>query len=272
MRNPFVTQAGTRGAAAARNAAADGELLFVSDLHLAAERPETLALFLGFLGGRARGAARLYILGDLFDAWIGDDDDAPPAPQVRAGLHALTASGTACTLQSGNRDFLLGRRFCRETGATLGADPLLIVIDGERTLLMHGDLLCTADVDYLRFRRRVRNPLVRRLFLFKSLAARRAVADDYRRRSGAAKGEKTAAIMDAEPAAVADYLTRYRATHLIHGHTHRPAEHPLSIAGHPARRTVLAEWHPDRGEVLVHRAGQWHREPVLPVSAVEPRE
>ena len=262
MRAPF----GTRGGAPARDAAADGELLFVSDLHLAAERPETLALFLGLLAGRARRAARLYILGDLFDAWIGDDEDAPPAPQVRGGLRALTRAGTACTLLPGNRDFLIGRRFCRETGCTLGADPLLTVIGGERTLLMHGDLLCTADVDYLRFRRRVRNPFIRRLFLFKPLAARRAVADGYRRRSLEAKGGKTAAIMDAEPAAVADYLARWRATHLIHGHTHRPAEHLLTIAGQPARRTVLAEWHPDRGEVLVHQSGAWHREPVLPAA------
>jgi UDP-2,3-diacylglucosamine hydrolase len=254
---------GTRGGTSVREAAADGELLFVSDLHLAAERPETLALFLNFLAGRARRAARLNILGDLFDTWIGDDDDAPPAPQVRTGLRALTNAGTACTVLLGNRDFLLGRRFCRETGCTLGADPLLTVIGGERTLLMHGDLLCTADIDYLRFRRRVRNPLIRRLFLFKPLAARRAVADGYRRRSLEAKGDKTAAIMDAEPTTIAEYLTRYRATHLIHGHTHRPAEHLITVDGRAAHRTVLAEWHPDRGEVLAYQAGAWHREPVL---------
>ncbi|WP_295458897.1 UDP-2,3-diacylglucosamine diphosphatase [uncultured Thiodictyon sp.] len=242
---------------------APGETLFIADLHLSPERPATWRLFLAFLGGRARHADRLYILGDLFDAWIGDDDDSPCYLAVRAGLRDLTAAGTACTLLPGNRDFLLGRAFCRDTGATLGRDPTVASFNGIRTLLMHGDLLCTDDLDYLRFRRRVRNPLVKRLFLWKSLKARRAIAEDYRRRSGAAMSDKTAVIMDAHPAAVADYLRRFTATHLIHGHTHRPADHELTHHGQPARRSVLAQWHDERGEVLVHRAGVWRREPVL---------
>jgi UDP-2,3-diacylglucosamine hydrolase len=248
-------------------AADHGETLFISDLHLTPGRPETIRLFLEFLDGRARRARHLYILGDLFDAWIGDDDDSAPYQAIRAGLRGLTSAGTACTLLPGNRDFLLGRAFCRDTGCTLGRDPTLTRFAGVPTLLMHGDLLCTADLDYQRFRRRVRNPLVKAMFLWKSLAARRALAEGYRRQSGTAKTDKSAAIMDADPGAVTDYLTRFRAVHLIHGHTHRPADHTLTHQGQAARRTVLAEWHDDRGEVLVHRDGTWHRETMLPSGA-----
>ena len=243
------------------------ETLFVSDLHLSAERPRTVELFLSFLAGRARRAERLYILGDLFEAWIGDDDDSAPCPQVRAGLRALASSGTACTLLHGNRDFLIGRRFCRETGCGLLRDPAVVCIDGARTLLMHGDLLCTDDVDYLRFRRRVRNPIVKRLFLWKSLDARRAIADHYRTNSRTATAIKPEDITDASPEAAAKYLKRFRATRLIHGHTHRPADHVMTLGDLSAVRSVLAQWHPERGEVLLHRAGHWYREAVLPGDA-----
>ena len=238
------------------------ETLFISDLHLSPERPATLDLFLHFLAGRARESSQLYILGDLFDAWIGDDDDTPLHTQVRAALHALTDSGTACHLLHGNRDFLLGRAFCRETGCTLLRDPTLRVFDGEPTLLMHGDLLCTDDAAYQRFRRRVHNPLVQRLFLWKSLASRRALAADYRDKSRAANAGKPTEIMDVNQAAVADYLRRFGAVRLIHGHTHRPDEHDVLLDGKPVRRSVLAEWQEHRGEILVHGAAGWHREPV----------
>ncbi|MBK1721065.1 UDP-2,3-diacylglucosamine diphosphatase [Thiocystis violacea] len=237
-----------------------GESLFVSDLHLAPERPATIALFLRFLAGRARPARQLFILGDLFETWIGDDDDTAAYVEVRRALRALTQSGTRCALMRGNRDFLLGRAFCQDTGCTLLRDPSLHHFGGERTLLMHGDLLCTDDLAYQRFRRRIRNPLVTWLFQRKSLASRRAIAADYRRKSGAATSAKSKNIMDVNPSTVADYLRRFRATRLIHGHTHRPDEHQLMLAATSARRTVLAEWHEDRGEVLVHRAGHWHRE------------
>ena len=240
--------------------------LFISDLHLDASRPETTALFFDFLARRARMAAALYILGDLFEAWVGDDDDPPPYPQIRAGLAALVRSGTACFLLHGNRDFLLGRRFCRETGCTLLRDPATVEIDGMRTLLMHGDLLCTDDRDYLRFRRRVRNPLVKRLFLWKSLDARRAIAEHYRKNSRTATAVKPEDITDASPEAAAAYLRRFRAGRLIHGHTHRPADHETTVAGGPAVRSVLAQWYPERGEILVYRAGHWHREAVLPAA------
>ena len=239
------------------------ELLFVSDLHLAPERPETIALFLHFLATRAARAQRLFILGDLFETWIGDDDDTPAYTQVRRALRTLTSSGTVCALMRGNRDFLLGRGFCRDTGCALLGDPYLWHIAGERTLLMHGDLLCTDDAAYQRFRRRIRNPLVTWLFQRKSLASRRAVAADYRRKSSAATSAKSQHIMDVNADTVARYLRRFRATRLIHGHTHRPADHPLDLDGAAAVRSVLAEWHADRGEVLTYRAGEWRRETIV---------
>ena len=241
---------------------ASAETLFISDLHLSPERPGTLELFLGFLAGRAREAGRLYILGDLFDAWIGDDDDTELHAAVKDGLRALRRAGTVCALMHGNRDFLIGHRFCQETGCILLSDPFLAAFDREATLLMHGDLLCTDDLAYQKFRRRVRNPLVQRLFLWKSLASRRAVAADYRRKSAAANADKRGEIMDVNETTVAAYLRRNGATRLIHGHTHRPGEHRLSLNGREARRLVLAEWHQDRGEALVHRPGEWRREPV----------
>jgi UDP-2,3-diacylglucosamine hydrolase len=149
-----------------------GESHFVSDLHLSPDRPATVALFLAYLAGRAREAEHLYLLGDIFDAWIGDDDDSSPNAEVQAALEDTNA-GVQCHLMHGNRDFLIGRAFCRKTGCRLLRDPTLVQFAGEPTLLMHGDLLCTDDVAYQRFRRRIRNPLVQRIFLWRSLAARR---------------------------------------------------------------------------------------------------
>jgi UDP-2,3-diacylglucosamine hydrolase len=255
---------GGQGFAGTSAAGSQEETLFVSDLHLSPERPTTVGLFLDFLAGRARGAGRLYILGDLFDAWIGDDDDTAPYPEIRRAVRTLTQSGTPCALMRGNRDFLIGRTFARDTGCALLRDPTRIRLDGESVLLMHGDLLCTDDVPYQRFRRRVRNPLATGLFLLKSLESRRQMAADYRRKSAAATAEKTTEIMDVNQAAVERYLHRWGARRLVHGHTHRPADHRLTLDGRPAERLVLAEWHPDRGEVLVHTPGHWRREPVLP--------
>jgi UDP-2,3-diacylglucosamine hydrolase len=242
----------------------EGVSVFVSDLHLSPERPATVDLFLAFLAGRVREADQLYLLGDIFDAWIGDDDDGTPGAEVKAAVAAVTASGVRCYLMHGNRDFLLGRAFCREAGCRLLRDPTLARFAGEPTLLMHGDLLCTDDVAYQRFRRRIRNPLVRRLFLWRSLAARRKVAADYRRKSGAATAEKTPEIMDVNQETVARYLRRYGATRLIHGHTHRPGDHCVQIGDREAVRSVLAEWHPHHGEILVHGPSGWHREAVMP--------
>jgi UDP-2,3-diacylglucosamine hydrolase len=238
------------------------ESLFISDLHLAPERPAAVDLFLGFLRRRARHADTLYVLGDLFDAWIGDDDDQSPYPEIRRALRLLTDSGTRCAILRGNRDFLIGKRFARETGCQLLDDPHPISLAGTRTLLMHGDLLCTDDVPYQRFRRRVRNPLVTRLFLLKPLAKRRAIAADYRRKSGRATAEKGRDIMDVNQQTVADYMRRHAATDLVHGHTHRPADHRFELDGKRVTRRVLAEWQDDRGEVLSFSEGGWQREKV----------
>lgn len=236
--------------------------LFVSDLHLAPERPGTVGLFLDFLAGRARGVARLFILGDLFDAWIGDDDDNPTHRTVIDGLRALRDSGTDCALMRGNRDFLIGRRFAHAAGCTLLRDPTRIELDGEPLLLMHGDLLCTDDRPYQRFRRKVRNPLIQRFFLWKSLAERRRIAEDYRRRSGAAMAAKTVEILDVNPDEVLRRLRRAGSGRLVHGHTHRPGDHELMLGRRKAMRHVLADWHEDRGEVLVCDRGDWYREVV----------
>lgn len=242
--------------------AAAGEALFISDLHLTPAHPATLACFQQFLAGRARAARRLYILGDLFDVWIGDDDDAPLHQAVRQALHDLTASGTECALLHGNRDFLLGRAFARATGCRLLPDPYRIRLDGELTLLLHGDQLCTDDLAYQRFRRRVRNRLVQRLFLWKSLASRRAIAAEYRRRSALANAEKPPIIMDVNPQAVRETLQRQRATRLIHGHTHRPAHHTHTLTDGSAERLVLADWREGVGELLSYSALGWRREVV----------
>ena len=226
------------------------ETLFVSDLHLTRERAGAVERFLRFLSDRARRAEALYILGDLFDAWIGDDDNRPPGLEVVGALRALSDSGTHLYFLHGNRDFLVGRRFARAAGCTLLPDPVVIDLYGEPTLLMHGDLLCTDDLPYQRFRRRIRNPLVIRLFLWKRLAKRRAIADDYRKHSGQAIAEKTEAIMDVNPDTVRRFMLAHRVSRLIHGHTHRPADHSLNLSGHEGKRIVLAEWYEDRGEVL----------------------
>jgi UDP-2,3-diacylglucosamine hydrolase len=236
--------------------------MFVSDLHLSTDQPALTALFLDFLRRRATGARALYILGDLFDAWIGDDDTKP---QLEAALADLARNGTACWLMRGNRDFLLGRRFARRTGCILLPDPARITLAGEPVLLMHGDLLCTDDVPYQRFRRKVRNPLVQWLFLRLPLEKRRHTAAEYRRRSALAMQEKTTRIMDVNAQTVIDIMRRKSVRRLIHGHTHRPADHRVDLGdGCDAYRHVLADWREDRGQVLIARDGVLVREEVSP--------
>jgi UDP-2,3-diacylglucosamine hydrolase len=238
------------------------ETLFISDLHLSPQRPALTQLFVDFLEQRAPESHQLYILGDLFDAWIGDDDD--PLPEVISALKLLTEQGTRCAVMHGNRDFLLGRRFARATGCDLIPDPYLIELDGEPVLLMHGDLLCTDDLAYQRFRRRVHNPIVQRLFLWAPLTKRRRIAANYRRRSGEAMAAKADAIMDVNSTAVSRQMRRHGVRTLIHGHTHRPGEHVLVLDGRRALRQVLSDWKDDRGEFLAHRSDAWRREPWAP--------
>ena len=239
-----------------------GEVLFVSDLHLSPDRPATARLFLDFLDGRARRTEALYILGDLFDVWVGDDDRAAFNLEIVNALHDLAEAGTSLYFMHGNRDFLIGRRFARASGCTLLKDPSVVDLGGTPTLLMHGDLLCTDDVAYQRFRRKARNPFFQRLFLLKGLERRRAIAADYRRKSGEATSLKPEAIMDVNQAAVEAALRKHGVTRLIHGHTHRPADHRFELDGQRVERIVLSEWHQDRGEVLCCADGKLRREPV----------
>ncbi len=224
-------------------------VLFVSDLHLDAVRPGITALFLAFLGGEAREAEALYILGDLFEAWVGDDDPGEPGASVCTALRALVASGVPVFLMRGNRDFLSGQAMAERCGAHLLPDPCVVSLHGRPTLLMHGDLLCSDDLAYQAFRRQVRDPAWQSTFLAQPLAARQAFAAQARAASQQHQKGVSEAITDVAPAAVEDVMARHGVTRLIHGHTHRPASHALEIAGRRAQRIVLGDWY-DQGSVL----------------------
>ncbi|HKN09636.1 MAG TPA: UDP-2,3-diacylglucosamine diphosphatase, partial [Pseudomonadota bacterium] len=218
--------------------------LFISDLHLAPERPELVAAFHAFVSGRARGATALYVLGDLFDVWLGDDQLREPlAAGVAAALRALSASGTPVYLQRGNRDFLLGERFARAAGATLLPDAIVHDLHGKPTLIMHGDQLCTDDVDYQRLRAFWQNPANRRRVSRLPYAVRRAIARLLRAGSRRLTSSKPEEIMDVNAGAVAAAMSEHHVARLIHGHTHRPARHELSIDGRTCERYVLADWY-----------------------------
>jgi UDP-2,3-diacylglucosamine hydrolase len=234
------------------------ETIFVSDLHLTEARPETVSRFLAFLQRRAPQSERLCILGDLFDAYLGDDDRSVPYGAIRQQLKALTASGTEVLLQVGNRDFLIGQNFSAETGAQLLGDYHSIDLYGTPTLLMHGDLLCTDDVKYLAARARVRTPEWRAYALGKPLWMRRLYARWYRFRSGRDKKDKTDEIMDANPGAIAEAMTSHHVTRLIHGHTHRPGCYPVEILGKPSERHVLPEWNGQEWLLIVDAEGIRH--------------
>jgi UDP-2,3-diacylglucosamine hydrolase len=205
--------------------------LFISDLHLDPERPAITALFQSFLASRAAGADALYILGDLFEAWVGDDDDSPMNRAVARGLQACAAGGTPVFVMHGNRDFLIGQQFAAQAGCTLLDDPACIDLYGTPTLLMHGDLLCTDDTDYMAFREQVRNAQWQAELLSKPLEERRQIAAGMRRHSREQTGGKPEAIMDVNQQAVLDAMSGHRVQRLIHGHTHRPAIHELTVAG-----------------------------------------
>ncbi len=236
------------------------DILFISDLHISLEKTEITKRFLNFLQGRARQAEALYILGDLFDSWIGDDDNTPPNKAVKQALKALTDSGTAVLLLQGNRDFLLGQRFAGETGVTLLDEYAVIELNDNRVLLTHGDLLCTDDLPYQAFRLKSHSPEWQQNVLSKPLWLRLLAARWYRLRSFWHKRKKTQDIMDVNPQTVVETLRRHRCTTLIHGHTHRPATHAVSINGLPAQRIVLADWTKDRAESLCWDGAHFHRE------------
>ena len=229
--------------------------LFVSDLHLSEERPEATERFISFIEDEARAAAALYVLGDLFEYWIGDDDLGAPFNAVMSGFFAnLVRGAVPVYLMHGNRDFLMGERFCRATGATLLADPAVIDVGGVNTLLMHGDTLCTDDLDYQGWRRTARSPEWQREFLAQPLEARRRTVGGLREKSREVIQAKPAEIMDVNEDAVREAFRRHRVTRLIHGHTHRPGRHALEVDGRRCERWVLPDWYGPGGYLDVSGA------------------
>ena len=233
--------------------------LFISDLHLDAERPAITQLFLDFLQREAVNARALYILGDLFEAWVGDDDPSPTGTDVAAGLRHVVDAGVPVAFIRGNRDFLLGDAYARRCGMAVLPDPAVVMLDGTPTLLMHGDLLCTDDAPYQRFRAQTRDPAWQAQFLSQPLPARIAFAQQARAASrahqaGLADAGTMETITDVASDAVNATFVRYGVARMIHGHTHRPAIHAVDVAGRACQRVVLGDWY-EQGSVLRVEAG-----------------
>jgi UDP-2,3-diacylglucosamine hydrolase len=226
--------------------------LFISDLHLTEERPEANERFIAFLEEKARAAEALYVLGDFFEYWIGDDDLGEPFNAVIAGLLAdLARRGVRVSLMHGNRDFLIGEGFCAATGVVLLEDPTIQEVGGAKTLLMHGDTLCTDDLEYQAWRRKARDPAFQADFLAKPLAERRHTILQMREKSKQVVQGKTAGIMDVNDDAVRQALRRHGVRRLIHGHTHRPGRHALQVDGARCERWVLPDWYGRGGYIEV---------------------
>ena len=233
--------------------------LFVSDLHLDTARPRITALFREFLREEAAQADALYILGDLFEYWVGDDDPQPAATEVAEGLSALAAHGVPVFYLRGNRDFLLRDGYAARCGMRILPDPCVIDLYDQAVLLMHGDTMCTDDVAYQAFRRQSRDPVWQDMMLSQPLPARIALAQQARaasiehqrkvRPDAAAEAAGREDITDVSAATVEALFARYGVATMIHGHTHRPAIHRLTVAGVPRRRIVLGDWY-EQGSVL----------------------
>lgn len=215
-------------------------ILFIADLHLCQEQPAITAGFLNFLLHHTENCQALYILGDLFEAWIGDDDPAPLHQQVADALAALPFP---VFFIHGNRDFLLGQRFAAKANMTLLADEVLLTHFGQRLVIMHGDTLCTDDQSYQQFRKRVHTPWIQWVFLKLPLRLRLGIASKMRAASQQANQHKNQQIMDVNPQAVICVVQRHKADYLVHGHTHRPALHRLPQLSPSATRAVLGAWH-----------------------------
>lgn len=230
--------------------------LFVSDLHLDSAAPEANEQFLDFLRQHAASAEALYILGDMFESWVGDDETDSGKAAVCDGLRALTEAGVACFVLHGNRDFLLGRQFCDRTGVRLLPDPVVAEIDGERVLVTHGDALCTDDHSYQELRSTVRTVEWQRRFLALPLSVREGIANRARAGSKAHTTRTAPDIMDVNADAVTAAFRATRTRRMIHGHTHRPAVHDLTVDGEPVQRIVLGAWY-EQGSYLFCEAGRF---------------
>jgi UDP-2,3-diacylglucosamine hydrolase len=217
-------------------------ILLISDLHLEEGRPDITRAFLGLLAGRARNAESLYILGDFFEAWIGDDAMSPFQRSICQALRTLSDSGTKVFLMHGNRDFMIGKAFCKAAGCTLLKDPSVVNFNGEPVLLMHGDSLCTRDEAYMRMRRYLRHPLTLWVLRHLPLSTRHKLARKLRSESRAQTRMKANDIVDVTPDEVVRVMAESGVQTLIHGHTHRPAVHDVLLDGATAQRIVLGDW------------------------------
>jgi UDP-2,3-diacylglucosamine hydrolase len=236
--------------------------LFISDLHLSPDTPDATAALLRFLRETAPAADALYVLGDLFEYWIGDEGLAQPfAQEVARAFRALVQGGVPVYFMHGNRDFLVGERFAVASDIKLLTDPAVVDLYGTPTLLMHGDTLCIDDVEYQKFRAMVRNAAWQQAFLAKPLDERVRMAREVRGKSEQAKQVKGMAIMDVAPTAVDDAFRAHNYARLIHGHTHRPARHEHKVDGHGCERWVLADWY-DHGSYLMCDASGCRSQPL----------
>jgi UDP-2,3-diacylglucosamine hydrolase len=230
--------------------------LFVSDVHLDAAVPQATEQFLAFLRAEAAAAEALYILGDLFEAWVGDDDEEPNNERVCQALRALTAGGVACFAMHGNRDFLLGAGFCERSGCRMLPDPVIAQLESERVLLTHGDALCTDDHPYQELRSVVRQRVWQQRFLALPRAHREQLADELRAGSRRHTSRTVPYIMDVNPQAVTAAFRAAGVRRMVHGHTHRPGVHDLEIDGEPAQRIVLGAWY-EQGSFLRFERGRF---------------
>jgi len=230
--------------------------LFVSDVHLDAAAPQATEQFLSFLREQAAAAEALYILGDLFEAWVGDDDEEPGNERVCRALRELSSGGVACFALHGNRDFLLGAGFCARSGCRVLSDPVITQLDGERVLLTHGDALCTDDHPYQELRSMVRDRTWQQRFLALPRAHREQLADEARQGSRRHIARTVPDIMDVNGAAVAAAFRAARVQRIVHGHTHRPGVHRLEIGGTARERIVLGAWY-EQGSYLRYERGRY---------------
>ena len=243
--------------------------LFVSDLHLDASAPAAIEQFLSFLDTHAKNAEALYILGDLFEVWVGDDDSDADKKGVASALRALTTRGVACFILHGNRDFLLGRGFCDATGCRLLPDPVVAEFDGERVLLTHGDALCVDDHSYQELRSVVRTAPWQRRFLALPLSDRELLANRARAGSRQHTSRTIPKIMDVNSEAVLQAFRVAGVRRMIHGHTHRPAIHDMVVDGTPAQRIVLGAWY-EQGSYLVYERGSYELRELVRAASPEP--
>lgn len=224
--------------------------LFISDLHLSAERPDMTACFLRFMAEDTKNIDALYVLGDLFEMWIGDDEDSPFLQQIKQAFKTLTDSGIPCYFIHGNRDFLIGKRFSQQTGVQLLPEHCVVELYGKPTLILHGDTLCIEDEAYQRYRKKVHNKFIQWLFFRIPLSRRIKIGEKFRSNSSKNNQMKSQSIMDVTPSEVVRLMQEFHVDQMIHGHTHRPDIHSLTVDNKPASRIVLGDWY-EHGSILV---------------------